>query len=298
MGTEKALEISPADTQCYTYGRRVFLKIKKNMTVSKRSSINKNHARYLVFVLILIIVSTFIPVAGSTRASTKPFPFHPGEKLTYRAKWGFIQAGELTLEVLPMETVDGTEAYHFAMIMKTSPVIDHIYKVRERQDSYCDIGMNHSILYKKVSTGEHPRDVVVNFYWDKLEATRSNFGEKMAPSHIVPGTFDTVSLYYVIRLKDIKENGLIEIPVSEGDKSIMVKASVAKREMIKIDEKVYDTVEVIPDMEKLEAQHVVKKGDVPELVIWFTADDKRIPVKIQSKVKVGYFIFELVAIEP
>jgi hypothetical protein len=158
--------------------------------------------------------------------------------------------------------------------------------------------MIHSILYKKVSEGEHPRDVIVNFYWDKLEATRSNFGEKMAPVHIVPGTFDTVSLYYIIRLKDIKENSPIEIPISEGDNNIMVKASVARRETIKIDEKVYDTFEVIPDMEKLESQHVVKKGDVPELVIWFTADDKRIPVRIQSKVRVGYFVFELIAVEP
>jgi hypothetical protein len=67
--------------------------------------------------------------------------------------------------------------------------------------------------------------------------------------------------------------------------------------MIKIDEKMYDTFEVIPDMEMLESQNVVKKGDVPQLRIWFTADDKRIPVKIQSKVKVGYFIFELIAVE-
>jgi hypothetical protein len=267
------------------------------MTVSEGSRIYRNHVKGLVFALILVIFSLFPSITSSTSSSTKPFPFHPGEKFTYRAKWGFIQAGELTMEVLPMETVAGVKAYHFAMIMKTSTTIDHIYKVRERQDSYCDIGMSHSILYKKVSEGEHPRDVIVNFYWEKLEATRSNFGEKMAPVHIVPGTFDTVSLYYVIRLKDIKENSLIEIPISEGDNNIMVKASVARREMIKIDEKMYDTFEVIPDMEMLESQNVVKKGDVPQLRIWFTADDKRIPVKIQSKVKVGYFIFELVAVE-
>ena len=268
------------------------------MTVSVGSRSYRNPAKYLVLILILVISPLFFPMTGNTQAFDKPLPFHPGEKLTYRAKWGPITAGELTLEVLPMETIDGVKAYHFAMITKTNATIDHIYKVRERQDSYCDGDMTHSILYKKVSEGEHPRDVIVNFYWDKLEATRSNFGEKMAPVHILPGTFDTVSLYYVIRLKDIRENNVIEIPISEGDNNIMVKASVTKREMIKIDEKMYDTFEVIPDMEKLEAQHVVKKGDVPELIIWFTADDKRIPVKIQSKVKVGYFIFELIAIEP
>jgi hypothetical protein len=267
------------------------------MTKSKGSGIYRNHVKYIVFALILVIFPFFLPIIGSTGTTAKPFPFHPGEKLTYRAKWGPITAGELKMEVLPIETIEGVKAYHFAMIMKTSATIDHIYKVRERQDSYCDIGMTHSILYKKVSEGEHPRDVIVNYCWEKLEATRSNFGEKMAPVHIVPGTFDTVSLYYVIRLKDINENSLIEIPISEGHNNIMVKASVAKREMIKIDEKMYDTFEVIPDMEKLESQNVVKKGDVPQLKIWFTTDDKRIPVKIESKVKVGYFIFELIAIE-
>ncbi|MGA3207802.1 MAG: DUF3108 domain-containing protein [Syntrophales bacterium] len=268
------------------------------MTRSKGSGIYRNRAKYIAFALILVMFPFFPPIIGGTRASANPFPFHPGEKLTYRAKWGFIHAGELTLEVLPMETIDGVKAYHFAMIMNTSSTIDHIYKVRERQDSYCDTDMTHSILYKKVSEGEHPRDVIVNFYWEKLEATRSNFGEKMAPVHIVPGTFDTVSLYYVIRLKDIKENSLIEIPISEGDNNIMVKASVARREMLKIDERIYDTFEVIPDMERLESQNVMRKGDVPELIIWFTADDKRIPVRIQSKVKVGYFVFELIAVEP
>ena len=267
-------------------------------TKPKVSGSYRNPAKYLVLTLILVIFSFFPPMTGSTQASAKPFPFHPGEKLTYRATWGFIPSGELTLEVLPIETIDGVKAYHFAMIMKTSATIDHIYKVRERQDSYCNIDMTHSILHKKVSEGEHPRDVIVEFNWEKSEATRSNFGKKMAPVPIVPGTFDTVSLYYVIRLKDIKENSLIEIPISEGDNNIMVKASVARRELIKIDEKVYDTFEVIPDMEKLESQNVVKKGDVPQLRIWFTADDKSIPVKIQSKVKVGYFIFELIAAEP
>ena len=243
--------------------------------------------------MILLFLS---PLFCSTVAA-KDFPFHPGERLTYRAKWGFIEAGELTLEVLPMTTVDGVMAYHFVMTTKTNSTVDHIYKVRERQESFCDAGMTHSLLYKKVSEGEHPRNVVVNFYWDKLEATRSNFGEKMAPVGIVPRTFDTVSLYYIIRTREIREDSSIEIPISEGDNLIMVKATVAKREAIKIDDKVYDTYEVIPDMQNLEAQKVIKKGQVPELMIWFTADERMIPAKIQSKVKIGYFVFELISVE-
>ncbi len=68
---------------------------------------------------------------------------------------------------------------------------------------------------------------------------------------------------------------------------------------IEIEKKTYETFAVIPDIEKLEKQQAVKKGDVPQLTIWFTADAQKIPVKIRSKVRIGYFVFELLsALEP
>ncbi len=201
------------------------------------------------------------------------------------------------MEVLPTVNINGIKTYHFAMITKTNEYVDLIYKVRERQDSYVDIGMTHSVLYTKQSEGEHPRDVVINFDWKKLEATRSNFGEKMVPVRIGPGTFDTLAMIFVIRVRDLKENSVLEIPITEGRNHIMVKATAVKREVIEIEAKKYEVIEIIPDMETLEAQKAVNKGDIPLLKIWFTADARKIPVKIQSKVRVGYFIFELVSVE-
>jgi len=267
------------------------------MAVFAKNGMCRRPVNYIFLVFILTILSPSFAVDGNTKVLNSPL-FRPGEKLTYRAKWGVLPAGELTLEVLPMTTVKGVKAYHFAMVTRTNAAIDPIYRVRERQDSYVDVGMTHSILYTKRNEGQHPRDVVVDFDWKKLEATRSNFGEKMAPVRLVSGSFDTLSLFYVIRLHDLRENRVIEIPITEGDNHIMVKATVAKRERIRIGEKGYDVFEVIPDMERLESQKAVKKGDVPQLIIWFTADDKKIPVKIQSKVRIGYFTFELSPIEP
>jgi hypothetical protein len=269
------------------------------MAEPAKSGISRTPITYLVLALILATFLHSRVVISRTQAPDKPHPFHPGEKLTYRAKWGVIPAGELTLEVLPLETVYGIRAYHFTMITKTNATVDRIYRVRERQDSYVDLGMTHSILYTKRSEGKHPRDVAVNFDCKKHEATRSTFGEKMAPVHIVPGAFDTLALFYVIRLHDLREGSVIEIPISEGDNNIVVNATVGKRETIEIEKKTYDTFAVIPDMEKLEKQQAVKKGDVPQLKIWFTADAKKLPVKIQSKVRIGYFVFELLSgLEP
>ena len=79
------------------------------MTVSVGSRSCRNPTKHLVLTLILVIFLHFFPMTGNTQASAKPFPFNPGEKLTYRAKWGPIAAGELTLEVLPIETIGGVK---------------------------------------------------------------------------------------------------------------------------------------------------------------------------------------------
>lgn len=214
--------------------------------------------------------------------------------MTYEGKWGVIPAGEVTLEVLPKETVDGVEAYHFTMIMKTNAAVDLVYKIREREDSFVDVSLTHSILYKKREESKHPRDIIVNFDWDKREATRSNFGEKSPPIHILPGTFDPLAILFILRLHDFKENSVIEIPVTDGHMNIDVKATVIKRDTIEIQGKVYPVFEVIPDMEKLE--NVVKKSENPQLKIWYTADEKKIPLRIRSQVGIVSFVFELISI--
>ena len=232
-------------------------------------------------------------VGGSASGVDGKIPFHPGEKLTYEGTWGPIPAGEVTLEVLPKETIDGIETYHFAMTTKTNAAVDLLYKIRERQDSFVDTDMTHSIMYKKRTENKHPRDVIVNFDWNKLEATRTNFGEKSPPIHILPGTFDPLALIYILRLQDLKENMVIEIPVTDGNKNYAVKATVGKRDTIEIQGKVYPALAVTPDMEKLE--NVVKKSENPQLKIWYTADAQKVPLRINSKVGIVSFVFELVS---
>jgi hypothetical protein len=248
--------------------------------------------RYLLLLaLILAGISGSLYTISSLQGSDKKVPFYPGERLTYRARWGVLPAGEVTLMVLPRETIAGIETYHFAMITETNNAVDLLYKIRERQDSYIDTNITHSILYKKKTESKHPRDIIVNFNWEKQEASYANFGEKKAPIRIMPGTFDPLALFFILRLHDFKENSVIEIPVTDGNMNIGVKATVTKREIIEVDENKYDTFAVTPDMERLE--DIVKKNDEPQLKIWFTADDKKIPVRIRSKVGIVSFIFEL-----
>jgi hypothetical protein len=264
----------------------------------KISSSDTHYSRprfQLVFIFTLAAFITTYGLAKDIKAVEKPLPFSPGEKLTFQVKWSFIPAGEAVLEVLPIETVNGVRSHHFVMTAKTYPFIDLFYKVRNRIDAYTDIGMTHSILYKKHNRGKNKRDVIVNFNWARQEAQYSNFGSKKRPISLLPGSFDPWSVFYAFRLHDLKVNMRIKAPVTDGKKCVIGEARVVKREKIQLPSGAYDTYLVEPNLKHIGG--VFEKSKDAKLKIWVTADTLRIPVRVKSKVIVGSFVAELISAE-
>jgi hypothetical protein len=247
------------------------------------------------FVLILATLMGTLAFSSVTMAKEDRYPFSPGEKLTFQVRWAFIPAGEAVLEVCPIETMNGRKVYHFTLSARSYPIVDLFYKVRDRIEAFTDEKLTHSILYKETKEGGRKKRVVVRFNWEKGEAQRSNFGEKRAPIPVKAGTFDPLSVYYALRLHDLKENMEIEKPLTDGKKWILGRARVVKREKVTVLNGTYDTYLVEPSLEHIGG--VFKKSKDAKLQIWVTADARRIPVKIKSKVAIGSFVGELMSME-
>jgi len=251
-----------------------------------------NARLWVTFVVITAI--TMFGLSVDIEAGENDLPFYPGEKLTFQLKWTFIPAGEAVLEVLPIETIEGVKAYHFLLTAKSNSFIDHFYKVRDKIDAYTDIEMTHSILYKKKQQeGKTHRHVVVNFDWKNNNAVYSTLNEKRPPIDILPGSFDPLSAFYFVRLFDLEKKSAIERPVTDGKKCIIGKAAVIKRETLKLESGTYDTYLIEPEIEHVGG--VFEKSKDAKIQIWVTADHRRIPVKLKSKVVVGSFVGELVS---
>ena len=231
--------------------------------------------------------------AGESAAAGRVFTFEPGERLVYSAKWFFLPAGEAVIEVLPDASFNGQPAHHFAMSTSTNSNLDYFYKIRERQDSFTDLEVTRSLQYRKKSEGDYPRDAVVLFDWTHMTATYTNFGQPEKPVTIQPGTYDPLSLIFAIRLYRLIPGDVLEIPVTDGKRVINTRAIVASRETVTIHHDVYDTLLVIPDMSRLEG--IVSRRGEPSLKIWFTTDERHLPVKIQTRIAVGSIVFELVS---
>ena len=246
---------------------------------------------YIVMITAIIMLLGF---GDNTKAQDNDFPFKPGEKLTYALRWLFIPAGEAVMEVLPIETINGIKAHHFLLTVRSTPFVDQFYKVRDRIDAYTDMGINHSILYKKKQLeGTTHRDIVVQFNWEKNEAIYTNFDEKRDPIEVPSGTLDPLSSFYYTRLFNLKPDLLIERWVTDGKKYVIGKAVIIKRETIKLTSGTFDTYLMEPEVEHIGGVFERSKG--AKIQIWVTADQRQIPVKIRSEVVVGSFVGELVS---
>ncbi|MGB6013056.1 MAG: DUF3108 domain-containing protein, partial [Desulfobacterales bacterium] len=76
-------------------------------------------------------------------------------------------------------------------------------------------------------------------------------------------------------------------------KCVIGELSVIKRETLKLKSGTYDTYLIEPELKHIGG--VFEKSKNAKIQLWVTADKRRIPVKIKSKVVVGSFVGELVS---
>lgn len=223
-------------------------------------------------------------------------PFQPGEKLTFNLRWGIFSAGTAELEVHPMAEVEGEEAYHFSLTVRTNSFVDRIYKVRDRIDAYASSDMGGSTLYeKKQREGSHERDIRVTFDREAGTARYSNFGEEREPIEIVPGTFDPLSVFYAFRMMPIRENSTVELYVTDGKELQLGQGRIGRRETITVPAGEFETILVEPDMKDVGG--VFEESDDATFRIWISDDERRIPIRLSSKVVVGSFKADLIEID-
>jgi hypothetical protein len=253
----------------------------------------KNTKIVFVIGILSLLVSSF-SIAGECEKK-REIPFEPGEKLHFEVWWGFIRAGEATLQILPMEEVNGEKVFSFLMSARTTSFVDVFYKVRDTYESLTDMGMNHAIHYRKKSEGHRKKEVTVRFDWERMETQYVRTGEDWEPVPLIPGSFDPLSVFYAFRTYHLEVGKELSVPVSDGKKCVMGLAKVLKRERIKIKMGEYDAFLIEPDLKDIGG--VFEKSDDAKIEVWVTADDKKIPLRIKSKVIVGSFVAELASVE-
>ncbi len=224
-------------------------------------------------------------------------PFPIGETLSYQVRWGAIPAAYATLEVMPLTEAHGSSSLHFVMTARTNEFADFFYKFRTRIDAFTAKDLSRSLGFtKQEQERSRFRNEDVQFDWDNMETRITAQDEDPRRGvDLTPGTVDPLSVFYAFRIRSLAVGKVLEVPVSDGKKLAQGTATVMGREEITVHGRVYDCFVVEPDLKDLGG--VFRKSPGATMQIWVTADELRLPVRVRSKVIVGYFTADLVAVE-
>jgi len=227
-------------------------------------------------------------------------PWMKGEKLTFSLGWGFITAGKAVLEVRPMG--DGrTEFYTLAhdegALRKLYPVSDTVYtRVRNK-------GLMTEVFRKTLNEGSYHNKSVIRFDRKGEKAWLSDTVFTDDKVRKVKRSADTVvaiqgvehsimSAYYLVRTLPLVVGDTSRFSAVSGKKRYELKVLVHGRETMKTAIGEVKTVKVEP---VLDGDGIFNsKG---RIFIWFTDDERRIPVLMECEITLGSIKAKLIKVE-
>ena len=204
--------------------------------------------------------------------------FGVGEKFVYSVQYGIIKAGEATLEIRNIASIDSTDCYRIISNARTNDVFSLVFKVRDRFESYMDTTNLYSLRYEKhIREGRFRRDRAVSF--DQREHT-ATYEDKVVP--IAPRTQDVLSALYYVRTLPLKPGQSIAIANHTDGKNYPLVIKVLGEETVTVDAGTFDCLVVEPIL--LGPAIFTQKG---RLTVWLTNDRYKKPVLMKSKVVIG-----------
>lgn len=231
--------------------------------------------------------------------------FQVGEKLTFKIRYGWIKAGEATMEVREKIKTDGDrEAYKIISTAKSSRGFDPFYKVRDEVETHLDTeGFFSWYFSKKLREGGYKFDLMVNYdqlngradvntiRYHKDEPLRIR-REKEFSVDVPEYVLDILSAFYYVRTQELEVGMPIYMTNHDKNKIYDLKVLIEKKETIKVKAGKFRTIKVQPI---LQGDALFKQKG--KLWVWLTDDQYKIPVQMKSKVVVGSITTELIRIE-
>jgi hypothetical protein len=211
------------------------------------------------------------------------------KKYHYNLYWSGIKAGEAVLEYV--ETPEGFAIRTEAVSTK---FISMFYKVDDRSETilYPDGYPKSSTL--KISEGRHRKHKVTIFVQKTEESPQKIFfhnvlKDEKAEYELDKPAYDPLSGFYAMTQIPMQVGRTEYIKIFDSKKIFDAKINVLKKENIRVPAGKFDTIVINPIL-KTEGLFL-RKG---KMQIWLTDDDRKIPVKFKSKVKIGSFVAKLV----
>ena len=208
-----------------------------------------------------------------------PRPFQVGERLKFSIQYGPIKAGISELAVERVERVGDHDCYRFVSSTQSSPVFSAFYKVKDQIVSLADVRyLLTRRTSKQLREGNYKVDQEIDWDHDERELKYDD-GPTL---EMKPGARDVLAAMYYTRTLPLAVGDSIRMPTHDNKKSYPIVLHVIGKEKADTPLGKFDCWVVEP---LLETPGLFNRTGT--LKVWLTSDEERVPVIMQSEVKVG-----------
>ncbi|MBX2993558.1 MAG: DUF3108 domain-containing protein [Bdellovibrionaceae bacterium] len=232
-------------------------------------------------------------------------PFRAGEKVVHEVSYFSSTAGRLTMSVRPFAQVNGRKSYHFNTAIKTASVFDMFYSVDDYVSAMVDFEtLIPSVFTLHVKESGQLREARFLFDWDKKTAnywekkvTKKDGPEEKKLSFEVPEYSQNIfsAIYYmrVFNWEVGKENSFRVADTAGSGENLIFRGKAIKREKLSTDAGDFNAIKIKPEVQ-------LKNNFKPvgDIFIWLSDDDRKYILRIESKIKIGTLVSEVVSIDP
>jgi len=214
-----------------------------------------------------------------------------GEVFEYKIKWGFIPVGYAKMYIKNDTVIINNQEVIVAISEAwTAPYFDPVYKVRDSVQSFIDkegfFSWKYIIIQRE---GPFLKDEIINYFYNENKFNREvkkykkeykEFREEYPLNELIQ---DPLSCLYWTRLQQLKKGEKILVRTNSSDAIIDIEVDVKRYETIEVPAGKFNTIVVQPN---LKGKETIFKNE-GTLMIWFSNDKYKIPVKMEGKIIIG-----------
>jgi Protein of unknown function (DUF3108) len=245
----------------------------------------------LIFLLSLTPATAFATdspspqAVASLKSESRPaaVPFFVGEELVFELRWMGFLAGNASMAVRSQVVRDGRDVYHIRSLAESSPLFSFFYYVRDMGETFVDVRELYP-WYFHLDQREGSRVMQRTVAFDQQRGMALYTKNQESPQEVqVPlGVQDSLSSFYMLRTLPLRVGQSIHLKTFSNGKTYDVEVQILRREKV---EAYWGTVEALVVRPLMRFQEILRqKGEV---LIWVTDDDRRLPIRMTTAIKVG-----------
>jgi hypothetical protein len=226
------------------------------------------------------VVAVFLSLSAASPQAVSP---PSAESLSYLIEWRLFNAGRAKIDLTPNPPPRG--GYDVRLRLESAGIVSKLFKVEDDYLANLGPGFCAGTVQMNIHEGNRQREAKVTFDAESKKAsylerdrTRNNAVIVSKEIDIPSCVHELVGGLFFLRTLNLEPGQIVQIPVSDGKKSVMAKVEAQQREDVKTPLGTFKTIRY-----ELYLFNGALYQRAAHLNVWMTDDRRKLPVQIRVR---------------